>query len=90
MGELGDLDALFYALLMKKRVELGVSPFPTGAAAELPSATHEEYEKAIREAGRLVGGEFLKQHNLRKAWFYWQARTGNPYSRTARYDPLLF
>lgn len=70
LRELGDLNGLFYALLMKKRVELGVSPFPTGAAADLPPATHEEYERAIREAGRLVGGEFLKQHNLRKAWFY--------------------
>jgi hypothetical protein len=67
---LGDLNALFYALLMKKRVELGVSPFPTGAAAELPPETHAEYEQAIREAGRLVGTEFLRQHDLRKAWFY--------------------
>jgi hypothetical protein len=70
LRELGDLDALFYALLMKKRVELGVSPFPTGAAAELPPETHAAYEQAIREAGRLVGGEFLKRDDLRKAWFY--------------------
>jgi hypothetical protein len=70
LRELGDLNALFYAMLMKKRVELGVSPFPTGAAAELPTATHDAYEESIREAGRLVGGEFLKQHDLRKAWFY--------------------
>src|SRR3954454_1478248 len=70
LRELGDFNALFYALLMKKRVELGVSPFPTGAAADLPPATHEEYERAIRDAGRLVGGEFLKQNDLRKAWFY--------------------
>src|SRR5262245_37479082 len=70
LREIGDLNALFYALLMKKRVELGVSPFPTGAAADLPASTHEEYEKAIRDAGRLVGGEFLKQRDPRKAWFY--------------------
>jgi|SRR5262245_318582 len=70
LRELGDFNALFYALLMKKRVELGVPPFPTGSAAELPSATHEPYEQAIREAGRLVGGEFLKRNDLRKAWFY--------------------
>src|SRR3954463_11232382 len=70
LRELGDFNALFYALLMKKRVELGVSPFPTGAAADLPAATHEEYERAIRDAGRLVGGEFLKRNDLRKAWFY--------------------
>ena len=63
LREQGDLSALFYALLMKKRVELGVTPFPTGAAAELPPATHAEYEQAIRDAGRLVGSEFLKQHD---------------------------
>src|SRR3982751_5104779 len=70
LRELEDFQALFYALLMKKRVELGVSPFPTGAAADLPPATHSEYEQAIRDAGRLVGTEFLQRHDLRKAWFY--------------------
>src|SRR5262249_52508120 len=70
LREIGDFNALFYAMLMKKRVELGVSPFPTGSAAELPASTHAEYEQAIRDAGRLVGNEFLKQHDLRKAWFY--------------------
>jgi hypothetical protein len=70
LRELGDLNALFYSLLMKKRVELGVTPFPTGPSAELPAETHAAYEQSIREAGRLVGGEFLKQHDLRKAWFY--------------------
>jgi hypothetical protein len=72
LRELEDFNALFYALLMKKRVELGVSPFPTGASAELPTNTHAEYEQAIREAGRLVGNEFLNRHDLRKAWFYFQ------------------
>jgi hypothetical protein len=70
LRELGDLNALFYSLLMKKRVELGVTPFPTGPSAELPAETHTAYEQSIREAGRLVGGEFLKLHDLRKAWFY--------------------
>lgn len=70
LRDLGDLNALFYALLMKKRVELGVTPFPTGAAADLPAETHEAYENAIRDAGRLIGHEFLKQNDLRKAWFY--------------------
>src|SRR5438477_3121889 len=70
LRELGDLNALFYALLMKKRVELGVSPFPTGSSAELPTSSHADYEQAIRDAGRLVGNEFLKQNDLRKAWFY--------------------
>src|SRR3954466_1726678 len=49
-----DFNGLFYALLLKKRVELGVSPFPTGPASELPPHTHEPYEQTIRDAGRLV------------------------------------
>ncbi|HZT80356.1 MAG TPA: hypothetical protein VFA26_09045, partial [Gemmataceae bacterium] len=56
-----DYHGLFYALLMKKRHELGVVPLPTGPAQDLPPATHESYEQAIREAGRLVGKLFLDE-----------------------------
>ncbi|QJW97483.1 hypothetical protein [Frigoriglobus tundricola] len=67
-----DFQALFYALLMKKRVELGVSPFPTGPASELPPETHEEYENAIRAAGRHVGGILLQRKEFAKAWTYYR------------------
>lgn len=70
LRELGDYNALFYALLMKKRLQLGVSPFPTGAAADMPPATHEEYENAIRDAGRQVGKLYLDQGDVRKAFFF--------------------
>ncbi len=70
LNEIGDYNALFYALLMKKRVELGVSPFPTGAAAELPSETHEQYEQTIREAGRLAGHLYLDRDDIRRAFFF--------------------
>jgi hypothetical protein len=63
-----DYQALFYALLMKKRVELGVSPFPTGNASELPAHTHEPYEGAIRAAGRQVGAMLLERREFAKAW----------------------
>lgn len=63
-----DFQALFYALLMRKRVELGVSPFPHGAAAELPAETHEAYEDAIRHAGRSVGKIYLDRGEIAKAW----------------------
>lgn len=68
----GDYNALFYALLMKKRIELGVSPFPTGPAADLPPHTHEPYEQAIREAGRHVGGIYLERGDLPKAWSFFR------------------
>lgn len=67
-----DYQGLFYALLMKKRVELGVSPFPTGSAAELPEHTHEAYEDAIRAAGRFVGGLLLERKQYAKAWAFYR------------------
>jgi hypothetical protein len=67
-----DYSNLFYALLMKKRYELGVSPIPTGPAQELPAAVHEPYEEAIRQAGRLVGELFLQEDNIAHAWAFYR------------------
>lgn len=68
----GEYAALFYALLLKKRQELGVSPIPTGPADELPATVHEPYEEGIRAAAREVGGLFLRAGNLPQAWFYFR------------------
>ena len=68
--ELGDVDALFYAKLMRKRVELGVSPFPSGPSSDLPAEMHEAYENAIRDAGRFAGSKLLEKHDVRRAFFY--------------------
>ena len=67
-----DFNSLFYALLLKKRIELGVSPFPTGPSADLPAHTHEPYEAAIRDAGRHVGSIFLERGELPKAWNFYR------------------
>ncbi|MBN9523553.1 hypothetical protein J0H58_34420 [bacterium] len=67
-----DLSGLFYALLLKTRVELGVSPFPTGPATELPPHTHEPYEEAIRAAAREVGRLALDRGDLPKAWTFFR------------------
>jgi hypothetical protein len=67
-----DFQALFYALLLKKRVELGVTPFPTGPSSDLPAHTHEAYEEAIRAAGRLVGGLYLERKQYAKAWSFYR------------------
>jgi hypothetical protein len=72
LRQTGDFANLFYALLMRKRVELGVTPFPTGPAAELPTEAHEPYENAIREAGREVGYSFLRRGDIPKAWHYFR------------------
>ena len=71
LREAGDYGGLFYALLLKARVGLGVSPFPTGAG-DLPESVHEPYEKAIREAARTVGKLYLDQGNVAQAWPYFR------------------
>jgi hypothetical protein len=72
LREVGDFQSLFYAMLLKKRVELGVSPFPTSPAADLPLAAHEPYEDAIRAAGREVGNLYLEKRDLTKAWGFYR------------------
>src|SRR5206468_1863885 len=39
-----DYAGLFYTLLMKKRVELGVSPIATGSNQDLPAKVHQQFE----------------------------------------------
>ncbi|QVL34456.1 hypothetical protein KIH39_11270 [Telmatocola sphagniphila] len=65
-----DYPALFYALLMKKRIELGISPFPAGPSSDIPREYHEAYEEAIRTAGRKVGELFLAKNDFPRAWTY--------------------
>ena len=67
-----DYHALFYALLMQKRQELGVSPVPTGPSKDLPAELHAPYEDAIRQAGRLVGRLYLQDGQLPQAWWYFR------------------
>ncbi|MCZ2340582.1 MAG: hypothetical protein LC104_02150 [Bacteroidales bacterium] len=67
-----DLQAYFYAKLMRKRVELGVPPFPTGPAADLPPETHETYEETIRDVGREVGQAYLDRGDIARAWAFFR------------------
>jgi hypothetical protein len=72
LREQKDYHALFYALLMQKRHELGVSPVPTGPSKDLPASVHAPYEDAIRQAGRLVGGLYLQDSQMPQAWAYYR------------------
>jgi hypothetical protein len=63
---------LFYAMLMKKRHELGVSPVSTGPSQDLPPAAHEPYEEAIRQACRTVGKLYLDDDDVPRAWPYYR------------------
>lgn len=66
-----DYGALFYALLLKKRQEMGVPLVPL-TSSDLPKELHEAYENAIREAGRLVGDLYLEQGDIPRAWMYFR------------------
>ena len=72
LRERQDYGNLFYALLMKRRHELGVSPIPTGSSTALPPETHERYEDAIRDAARTVGRLFLDAGDIPRAWMYYR------------------
>lgn len=67
-----DYHSLFYALLLKKRQEMGVHPVPTGPAADLPPTQHAEYEDAIRVAGREIGNLLLRDGHIANAWAYFR------------------
>jgi len=64
---------LFEARLMKKRHELGLPLIQTGAMDELPAQTRAVYEQATIEAAREVGGLFLADGNIERAWPYFRA-----------------
>ncbi|NBO91482.1 MAG: hypothetical protein EBV06_04080 [Planctomycetia bacterium] len=67
-----DHHLLFYALLLKKRHELGVLPIPTAPASSLPISSHASYEEGIRAAAREVGGTLLKEGQIAAAWTYFR------------------
>ena len=70
LREQKDYGSLFYALLLKKRHELGVNPLPSAPAQDLPPAVHADYEDAIRQGCRLVGGLYLAEGNIPQAFGY--------------------
>jgi hypothetical protein len=67
-----DYGSLFYALLMKKRHELGVSPVATGSNQDLPPEAHQDFENGIRQAAVTVGNLYLEEGNIPQAWGYFR------------------
>lgn len=72
LRDASDFHGLFYALLMKKRHELGLSPIPTASNQDLPADVHAQFEDAIRNAARTVGSLFLEQSNIPGAFAYFR------------------
>jgi hypothetical protein len=67
-----DYSGVFYALLMKKRHQLGVSPVPTGSNQDLPASVHAAFEDGIREAARTAGRLCLDAGNIPQAWAFFR------------------
>ncbi len=72
LRETGEYHLLFYARLLQKRHELGVSPIPTGPANEIPADKQPAYEDAIRAAAREAGGLYLKAGQPVQAWGFYR------------------
>src|SRR5262245_53305490 len=78
---------LFYALLMKKRVELGVSPIATGSNQDLPTSAHHAFEDGIADAARTVGSLYLAEGQIPQAWGYFRM-LGDPAPVAAALEKL--
>ena len=89
LREAKDYAKLFYAMLMRKRVAMSVSPIPTSGANELTPAQQEEYEEAIRVACREVGGQALAEGNIAFAFNFYRmiGELGPVRDAIERYNP---
>jgi hypothetical protein len=67
-----DYAGMFYALLMKKRYELGVSPIATGSNQDLPAEVQQAFEEGIADAARTVGRLYLQEGQIPQAWGYFR------------------
>ena len=64
---------LFDAMLLAKRLELGLPLVQVGQATDLPEEFVPAFEQGIAEACRHVGELFLKEGDVVQAWQYFRA-----------------
>src|SRR5438270_6762640 len=69
--------SLFEARLMQKRLELGLEPIQSGSLEDVPAEVRPAYERAFIDAAREVGGLFLGDGDVARAWPYYRA-VGDP------------
>src|SRR5438552_4705491 len=65
--------SLFEARLMQKRLELGLDPIQMGSLEDVPEGVRPTYERAFMDAAREVGGLFLADGDVTRAWPYFRA-----------------
>jgi hypothetical protein len=64
---------LFEVRLLKKRHELGLPLIQVDESAAMPPESRRDYDKAFIDAAREVGGLFLADGNIPRAWPYFRA-----------------
>jgi hypothetical protein len=64
---------LFEARLMQKRLELGLDPIQVGTLEDVPADRRPAYESAFIDGAREVGGLFLADGEIARAWPYFRA-----------------
>jgi hypothetical protein len=64
---------LFDALLMKKRLELGLGLIRPTSLKDVPDEKRDEFEKRYIDAAREVGQLLLKDNAIPQAWHYFRA-----------------
>lgn len=64
---------LFEVRLLKKRHELKLPLIQADDSAPMPPETRREYDKTFIDAAREVGGLFLAEGNIQRAWPYFRA-----------------
>lgn len=70
LEQAGRYDQLFDALLMKKRLELGLPLVQPTSTEDVPDDKLDEWEECYIESARRVGNAFLKDGQIPEAWAY--------------------
>ena len=68
---------LFEARLMQARHKIGLALVFNGSLDDLPQSERQRYEEAMKEAAREVGGLYLADGDILRAWPYFRA-IGDP------------
>jgi hypothetical protein len=65
-----DWHRLFDALLLKKKLAMGLPTSRPSSFDQVPEDRQQEFEEAYIEAARRVGRAFLDENNIPQAWMY--------------------
>jgi hypothetical protein len=70
LEERRDWHRLFEALLLKKKLEMGLLVARPSSFDHVPDDRQAEFEESYIDAARRVGREFIAENNIPQAWMY--------------------